>query len=588
MKIFSGRKSNENNLQLKKTNMKTISKISLVTSLCLAGLGSNAQMLNSFYHIDGFPSDHALGQKVITAQATELMPSQTYVVAGVSFASSFANLPAVELSKYAQDGSNIYHINFLINTAAPANTVAVKGLVEATKASVHGYAVLAFTSAAPQQSVLIRTREDGSLLWKREVGHEQAAALAYDADMNSFLVLQRRLSGVNADLQLISIDANTGVINFTRNFDGFNKSDDEPVAIVYDAPEKSYLLIGTSTIKTIIGNEVQVMLTKTSNTGNLVYTREIGFMELAHVAVSAVLLPNGFNSQIAIGSTVSGTLNGKFYTKQPSYILVDTRTGTLADVNVIRKHFDPKGIDFLPTMSSIGIVGNEPLTPSVLGVESNLFQIDPSDPSQIGTIHIYNTAPNSIFTFADIRKGLDEANFVTVGAHKFPLPWAGSPAGLNYNWLTTSDFQGNGGCDAADSLSVFDFQVPVLSNSVSTVNFVAVAVRIEELAQTEQMIDGCGLPFRLANQTAVNSAEFRLFPNPANSAVTVEYTVAQNDNAELNLMDMTGRVISSQKLVSGDHATTSLDVANVSAGVYYSDLRVNGQSVKKDKLVVQH
>jgi hypothetical protein len=568
--------------------MKTISKISLVTSLCLAGLGSNAQMLNSFYHIDGFPSDHALGQKVITATATEITPAQTYVVAGVSFASSFANLPAVELSKYAQDGSNIYHQNFLLNTAAPANTVAVRGLVEATKATVHGYAVLAFTTAAPQQSVLIRTREDGTMLWKREIGHEEAAALTYDQDMNSFLVLQRHLSGVNADLQLISIDANTGLVNFTRNFDGFNKSDDEPVAIVYDAPEKSYLLIGTSTIKTIVGNQVQIQLTKTTNTGVLVYTREIGYMGLTHIAVSAVLLPNGFNSQIAIGGTVTGTLNSKFYSKQPTYTLVDTRTGTLADVNVIRKHFDPKGIDFLPTVSSIGVVGNEPLVPAVLGVESNLFQIDPSDPSQIGMIHVYNTGANSIFTFADISKGLIAENFVTVGAHKFPLPWAGSPAGLNYNWLTTSDFQGNGECDAADSLSVFDFQVPVMSSNVSAVNFVAVAIRIEELAQTEQMIDGCGLPFRLANQTTVNTADFRFYPNPANESVTVEYTVDQNDNAELNLMDMTGRVISSQKLVSGDHSTTSLNVANVASGVYYSDLRINGQSVKKDKLVVQH
>jgi len=568
--------------------MKTLSRFTLVASLCLSGLGSNAQLLNNFYHISGFPADHSNGDKVITAKATEKMPVATYVVAGVSFASSISEMQSVALSKYALDGTPLFHNTFLLNSASKSTSVAVKGLVEATNARETGYGVLAFTTAQPQQSVLIRTDEDGKLLWKTEVGMEEAAALAYDNHLNRFLVLQRSMSGTSADLQLIAIDASTGVVLFTRNYDGFNKSDDQPAAIVYDAPEKSYLLVGTSLIKTIIGTEVQLMLTRTTTTGSLVYTRTIGYFGVEHTAIDATLLPNGFNTQIAIGGTISGVLNGNAYKRQPSYTIVDARTGSTADVNVIEKYFELTGITFLPAASSLAIVGNNPLSPLALGVEANLFAIDPTDPALIGLVHAYNV-PSSTFTFNNINKGADDMSLVSVGTHRFPFPWAGSPANLTYNWLTTADAQGNGKCDIPDTLSVFDFPAPTLASAVTSVLFFKTPIRLEEIDQTENLLDGCDLPFRMAATVApASSVDFRLYPNPANEAVTIEYSVAQNDNAILTIIDMTGRVISSQQLLSGDHMTTTVNTSDISSGAYYSDLRVNGQSVMKNKLVVQH
>ncbi len=574
--------------------MKTLSKFTLAASLCLAGLGSNAQLLNNFYHISGFPADHSYGEKVITAQVTERRPDPTYVVAGVSYASSLSERSSVALSKYALDGTPLFHKTYLLNSPTPLTSVAVHGLVEATNAREAGYGILAFTDAKPQQSVLIRTDEEGKVLWKTEVGNEEAAALAYDHHLNRFLVLQRSTLGAsasstNADLQLIAIDASTGTILFTRNYDGFEKSDDQPAAIVYDAPEKSYLLVGTSRIKTIIGSEVQLMLTRTTNTGSLIYTRTIGYFGVAHTAIDATLLPNGFNTQIAIGGTISGVLDGNRYDRQPAYTIVDARTGSRADVNVIEKYFDLKGITFLPAASSLAVVGNNPLSPKAMGVEANLFAIDPTDPAMLGLVHSYNI-PFSTSLFNNINKGADEMSLVSVGSHKFPLPWAGSPAGLNYNWLTTADAMGNGKCDVPDTLSVFDFPAPSLASAVTSVLFFKTPIRLEEIEQEENLLDGCDLPFRMAQAVtpASSSADFRLYPNPANEAVTIEYSVAQNDNAILTIIDMTGRVISSQQLLSGDHMTTTVNTSDIASGAYFSDLLVNGQSVMKNKLVVQH
>jgi hypothetical protein len=381
---------------------------------------------------------------------------------------------------------------------------------------------------------------------------------------------------------LVVIDAKTGAILFTRNFDGYNKSDDEPASIVYDSFNKAYMIAGTSTIKSIIGTQTQIMLVRTANTGALVYTRLIGYFGIQHTSVAATLIPNGFNSQVEIAGVVTGVLNGIFYNKQVSYTSVDIATGNSAMVHVIRKNFDPRGIAFIASSSSLNIVGNR----SFLGTESNLFNVDPTDPSMLGTIHVYNH-PFSTFAFNGINTGTPD-QLVMVGSHLFPLPWAGSPADLNYHWLTTADSYGNGECDNSDTLSAFAFPVPVMANNASSVSFTKNGVTVEEITQSEVAIDGCDIPFRLTNTATPATAEFRLYPNPSTTSVTVEYTVADNDNADLTLLDMSGRVILTQKLVSGDHATTTLNVAELASGLYYSDLRVNGLSVKKDKLVVQH
>jgi hypothetical protein len=562
--------------------MKTISKIGFVASLCALGLSSTAQ-INEFNHINGFPADHGQGDKVITTMVSEVNPVASYVTAGRSLSTSVGEMPTVALAKYDLAGMNLWHKTFIVNSPKAANSLVVKGLAEASNPANSGYGVLVFTNASPQQSVLIKTDAAGNFMWKQELGHEQAASLSYDNDLDRFLVLTRSLSGFAADLQLISIDAKTGAILFTRNYDGFNKSNDEPASILYDSFHKAYLISGTATVKSIIGTQTQLMLVRTSNTGALVYTRLIGYFGVTQVAVDAALMPSGLTSMIAIGGRITGVLASKLYTNQPSYTTVDVATGNVADVSVIRSTFDFRGIAFIPSASSLTVIGNRPV---LFGTQADLFSIDPTDPSMIGSLHQYNN-PFTTYAFNNIANG-DVDQLVMVGQHLLPLPWAGSPAGLTYQWLTTADSYGNGKCDnSGDTASVFVFPVPVMSNNASSVSFIKGGVSIEEIAQSESMLDACDIPFRLTNNQSA-TAEFRVYPNPATSSVTVEYTIADNDNADLTLIDMSGRVVLSQKLVSGDHATTTLNVAELASGLYYSDLRVNGLSVKKDKLVVQH
>jgi hypothetical protein len=564
--------------------MKTISKISLAASFCLLGMSANAQLINDFYHITGMFADHGQGDRVIKTSVSEVNPNAAYVVAGATMGSSAPMLPSVSLSQYDLDGSPQWHKTFFLNTPASANTVAVKGLVEATKVPGSGYGLLAYTNSAPEQSILIRTNAAGVMLWKAELGRQQASALSYDSDKDRFLVATRMNSGAAGDLQLIVVDAKTGSIIFTRTFDGYRKSADLAASVLYDPATKDYLLIGTAQTKTIVGIETGLIVSRVSNANVFNYTHLIGYPSIALSAVDATLIPNGFNSQIAILGTVTGVLSGNNYNKQPSYTLVDVRTGSMADVQVLRKNFAPMAISYVNTASSLAIVGNRSV---FAGNEANLYTVDPTDPTLLGQINLYNK-PFSYFSFNGLNSTSD-GSLVATGSHRFFLPWSGSPANLNYNWLITADAQGNGKCSTNDTLSAFTFEVPVLASKTTSTEFQRAKANVEQLDQDEASIDACDLGFRLAKvQPAANKSGFRFFPNPASDLLNVEYSVAENDNASLLILDMTGRIILNQKLVNGEHLSTSISVADMASGVYYTDLQVNGQSVAKNKLVVQH
>jgi hypothetical protein len=565
--------------------MKTISKIGWVASLCLLGLSAQAQFLNDFYHFTGIPADHGDGQKVLTTRITPLTPTQMYATAGTSPANVASDVPSVFLTVNNLSGDNIFHKAYLLNTPKSTNIDMVKGLVQVTHTTTAGYALLAYTNASPAQSVVIKTDLNGNVVWKSEVGSQIAASLAYDFDLNRLLVLTRESSGSTADLQLVVLRASDGSVVFTEHFDGFNKSDDEPARVLYDGFTHDYLLIGTSLVKNILGTESSLMLVRTTNAGTLVYTRTIGLNGINVTAVDATLNPKGVLSDVVIGGLVVGFIQGVPYVGQPSYTAIDVRTGLNANLNLLFQNFALKALTIVPEASSLDIVGNHPVV-GPFNV-AKLFSVDPTDPTFVGSIHDYNT-PFTSFTFNGINRG-PGVNLVMTGAHRASFPIGGSPAGTSFEWLATADNTGTGKCDVADTLSSFQFALPVETNNVTGVLFEKTAVTVETLEQTEDKIDGCDVPFRLPQTNEVaKAAGFRVYPNPASELVQMEYTTAQSDNVELNLIDITGRVVLSQRMVGGENMTASVNVSDLSAGVYYTDFRVNGASVNKNKLVVQH
>ncbi len=565
--------------------MKRNAKLGWVLVLCLLGIGAKAQLFNEFFHVDGgFPADHGQGDQVIATKLSEQNPVREYVVAGATRYSAGEELPGVSLSKYTLDGKPVWHRSFQLNAPVPGDFTSVKGLAEVTAAKGNGYGLLAYTNSAPGQSVLIRTDAAGNLIWRVSVGRQESGSLAYDPDMNRFLVLTRTLLGGNSNLQLVVIDAGTGAIDFTRNYSGMSGSDDQPARVLYDPFRHDYLLTGTSVSRSLAETDTKLMLVRLTNCGVHVYTRTIGDRRLAVHALDAGILPDGMNSSLIIAAEVSGKMDGVVFHLQPSYTQVDIATGKVGFIRIIDRTFQIQGVVVAPG-PALSIIGHEDLP---FGIRSVLFNIEPTDTSQSGMMRIFNY-PFSSYRFNGISNGVD-GGLVMTGVHKFQQPWNGSPEFLDYLWLVTADSKGEGLCSSSEPVGVHPrFDLHSHSSQAERREFASTPILVVAYGGDESGLSACDVPFRLAKTDIKSEAGFLVFPNPASSVFQIQAELADKDKVEVILSDLRGRQLSSQVMSPAEHpATVSVSVSNLPDGVYLIDLHVNGQSLRREKIIVRH
>ncbi|MBL0329049.1 MAG: T9SS type A sorting domain-containing protein [Bacteroidetes bacterium] len=78
---------------------------------------------------------------------------------------------------------------------------------------------------------------------------------------------------------------------------------------------------------------------------------------------------------------------------------------------------------------------------------------------------------------------------------------------------------------------------------------------------------------------------FKLFPNPNNGNMSFEYQLKANDNAEMQIYDITGKLIKSYQLNS-IATQTNIDTELLNCGIYFYTIILNNQLVQSDKLVI--
>jgi hypothetical protein len=77
------------------------------------------------------------------------------------------------------------------------------------------------------------------------------------------------------------------------------------------------------------------------------------------------------------------------------------------------------------------------------------------------------------------------------------------------------------------------------------------------------------------------------FPNPADEEVNISFTVAQNEQVKISVVNALGQLIATQDVKAGKKNTVKFSTANMSAGMYFYTIEVNGQR-KTDRFVVAH
>lgn len=91
--------------------------------------------------------------------------------------------------------------------------------------------------------------------------------------------------------------------------------------------------------------------------------------------------------------------------------------------------------------------------------------------------------------------------------------------------------------------------------------------------------------YRVATATETTTQSVEVFPNPANTQVTVSGHYLDTDVVVFSLYDVTGRVLLNETLKTGN-GTLTLDVSTVQPGAYLYQITVNGNAVTTNKLVV--
>lgn len=78
---------------------------------------------------------------------------------------------------------------------------------------------------------------------------------------------------------------------------------------------------------------------------------------------------------------------------------------------------------------------------------------------------------------------------------------------------------------------------------------------------------------------------FTLYPNPASSLVIVEVPAIEIKDAQLSLIDLTGKVVIRQKVDAGN-GKVQLDVSDLPKGLYFVKYE-NGGKPELKRLVIQ-
>lgn len=99
------------------------------------------------------------------------------------------------------------------------------------------------------------------------------------------------------------------------------------------------------------------------------------------------------------------------------------------------------------------------------------------------------------------------------------------------------------------------------------------------------------------NQTVIGVSEFEVkakntgltvYPNPANSNVTLNFFAAENETVTVNIMDLNGRVVKSEQLgkLNSGYVDYTMDISNLTTGVYIVNGTGNAGIKRVTKLVV--
>ncbi|MFN4234077.1 MAG: S8/S53 family peptidase [Bacteroidia bacterium] len=138
-----------------------------------------------------------------------------------------------------------------------------------------------------------------------------------------------------------------------------------------------------------------------------------------------------------------------------------------------------------------------------------------------------------------------------------------------------------------------DFMFQGVDTIASLQNLVKTKGRLNIHKMLLKLQDYCAVlasdaPEQKLNTYIENSVLFNVYPNPANGWINLEYALEKSGNVQILIYDMSGREVA--KIDAGNRysgfISHKVDIPNLSKGIYFVNLQVNGKSTNTQKLTV--
>jgi hypothetical protein len=86
---------------------------------------------------------------------------------------------------------------------------------------------------------------------------------------------------------------------------------------------------------------------------------------------------------------------------------------------------------------------------------------------------------------------------------------------------------------------------------------------------------------------SVSNVSINSYPNPATDNLTIDYAIEGNpDRAVIDVYDVLGQVVSTHTL-NNNNGRLRLNVEKMNAGVYFYAIKVNGQTIKTERVLIK-
>lgn len=77
------------------------------------------------------------------------------------------------------------------------------------------------------------------------------------------------------------------------------------------------------------------------------------------------------------------------------------------------------------------------------------------------------------------------------------------------------------------------------------------------------------------------------YPNPANSNVSINYSILNSNNASIQIYNIYG-ILEKQFSVQNTNGVVNINVSDLHSGIYFYSLNLNGVNVKTNSFIVSH